>query len=301
MFDSTLDSWVGAAGALSVLSFVAGPVLVVLLLIGYWKRREQPGNPLLFSAIPLALTTVSIGLLAASLETNRLFQQSGSMGGPGYLRPAADALINSRQSLMWRAIECAACIAIAAVFQMTMRSPAKAIPSNAPPGKSISMGIVLCLVAVTLGVGILVWLYSDLLRFFILIVSPIDAATGAEARARVGDMGIGGVAHFFASRVNIVGVSAILLTLVMPVLGWRFAKSGRMRPVRRWDVTASALLGLLALGCCGISIVGMAREIDFLRTLESSPSLRPKVQTPPGPGPNGWAVGELLREKEEAA
>jgi len=293
LFDSTLDSWVGAAGVLSVLSLVAGPALVVLIFMGYWKRRGKPANPLLFSAIPMALTTVSIGLLAASLETNRLFQQSGSMGGPGYLRPAADALINSRQSLMWRVIECAACIVIAAVFQMMIRHPAKAVPSDALPGKSISMGIALCLIAVTLGAGVLVWLYSDLLRFFILIVSPIDAATAAEARARLGNMGIGDVAHFLASRVNMVGASSILLTLVLPALGWQFSKNGRKHPVRRRDVTASALLCLFVLGCCGIGVAGMAREIDFLRILELSPSLRPKVQTPPGSGPNGWAVGEL--------
>src|ERR1700682_3558082 len=51
VFDSMLDSWVGAAGVFSVLSLVAAPVLVILLLMLYWKRAGSPANAPLFSAI----------------------------------------------------------------------------------------------------------------------------------------------------------------------------------------------------------------------------------------------------------
>lgn len=87
---------------LSILSIISGPMLLFAVLYSHWKRGDQAPLPLMFSAIVLALTSVTLQILSASLAI-----ASGEAG-------KVTLFFMNARSLLWRVIEFATCVLVAA-------------------------------------------------------------------------------------------------------------------------------------------------------------------------------------------
>ena len=260
---STLGIFASIYGAvsqsnLSALSLISGPILVVLMLCFYRMRRGQPLPPPLFPAIPLALTSVSIPVVAANLLIINTFEIKAKVADGATL---AAGLTDSWLLLMWGVIEFGACIVVAAIFQIMTGEAAKEVKADGMAGSPLSMGPAAWSAAAALAVGILAWFFGDTVQ---LIAMVSDSARIPEARAHLGNMDVGAFSKLVSSRLVRLSLSAFFLTGVLIAVAIRCLKPGR---VRRWDVAISGLLAIVLLGCCGASTVGMVREIQYLRTL----------------------------------
>jgi hypothetical protein len=85
------------------------------------KRLRQWLPPLLLTAIPLALTSISMQLAAAAFAILSGFRQIAVQKATG-VSAVAEIFVGVRHSLMSRLIKCPACVVIVAVLQMLLRS-----------------------------------------------------------------------------------------------------------------------------------------------------------------------------------
>jgi hypothetical protein len=108
---------------LSVLSLVAGPALVVLALCFYRLRPQTQLMPLVIPVIPLAMTSVSIYLIAFCLAMTKGFEDlaAATSSDSAFI---VRVLLQNRHSLLLRLTEIGICILFALLFQLTRRAPA---------------------------------------------------------------------------------------------------------------------------------------------------------------------------------
>jgi hypothetical protein len=261
MFQSTSIlglSWAAIlSDLLSILSIISGPMFLFAVLSFHWKRGDQALPPLMFSAIVLALTSVTLQILAASLAI--------ASGGAGDLT----LFFMNARSLLWRVIEFAACILVAAAFQIVRRTPARKAPANDSSVLPISVGATACSAAV-LAAGALIWFYGNTVRSQAILFDESRNAEAAAIWARmVGHsvMSIGSLLRLLARPFFFLSLAIATLTFVFIALGVRSLKSG---VARRWDISVSGLLTILVLAGCVITAVGMRRDAQYLRRVAFS-------------------------------
>jgi TonB family protein len=248
------EDW-NPATVLSGLSWLSGPALCAYAIWYRCTRLRQRLPPLLLTAIPLALTSVSVQLAAAGFTILSGFRQISEQKTTG-VSAVAEIFVGVRHSLMSRLIECAACVVIVAVSQMLLRSVSleeveiDAIPitpkTNAWPAVAM------------VAVSAILWLYGDIEN---LVMMTTDPARAAEARARLGDMGLDGVAALLSERIVVLACAALVVSVALGVVGWRYTRSGE---ARQWDFAASGVLALLVLQWCVAGTIGTLQQIRYL-------------------------------------
>jgi TonB family protein len=241
---------------LSSLSWLSGPALCACAIWFRYKRLRQRLPPLLLTAIPLALTSVSVQLAAAAFAILSGFRQIAEQKTTGVLA-VAEIFIGVRQSLLSRLIECAACVVIVGVSQVLLRavSPEEleidAIPITPVTNAWSAAAIV--------AVSAMLWLYGDIEH---LVMMMADPARAAEARAWLGNMRLDAVSALLSERIVVLACVALVVSVVLGVVGWRSTRSGRARV---WDFTTSGVLVLLLLQWC---VVGTIRTLQQIRYLD---------------------------------
>jgi hypothetical protein len=265
MFESTSIlglSWTAILGdVLSVLSAISGPFLLFLVLRLYLKYGDRPLPPVLLPAILLALTSVTIQILSSSL----------AIAG-GYRHSEIDIVriffIHARL-LLWRVIEVAGCVLIAAAFQITKRTAARKTETNDSSGLLISSGAATCSAA-ALASGGLLWFYGNVVRSQAILFDRSRPAEAAAVWANIGvqgEVGLESVFRLLSRPFFLLSLSAATLTIVLIVLGVRSLKPGPRRP---WDFAASGLLAMAILGACLPALAGMTRDTRYLGSVALS-------------------------------
>ena len=244
---------------LSILSIISGPMFLFAVLCSYWKRGDQALPPLMFPAIVLALTSVTLQILSASLAI-----ASGEAGNVTLF------FMNAR-SLLWRVIEFATCVLVAAAFQIVRKKPARKAPANDSSALPISVGAIACSAAV-LATGILIWFYDSTVRSLLILFDESRKAEAAVIWARmVGQghvaLGIDSLLRLLARPFFFLSLAIAPLTFVLVALGVRSLKSG---VARRWDISLSGLLTIVVLAGCVITVLGMRRDTQYLLRLAFS-------------------------------
>ena len=242
---------------LSVLSIVSGPMLLFAVLYSHWKRGDQESPlPLMFPAIVLALTSVTLQILSASLAI--------ANGGVTLL------FMNAR-SLLWRVIEFATCVLAAAAFQIVRKKPARKAPANDSSALPVSVGAIACSGAV-LATGSLIWFYDSTVRSRAILFDESRKAEAALIWARI--LGHGHVVVGMDTLVRLLARPFFLLSLATATLAFLFIALGvrslKSGVARRWDISLSGLLTIVVLAGCVITIPGMRRDTQYLRRLAFS-------------------------------
>lgn len=244
---------------LSVLSIISGPMLLLAVLYSHWKRGDQGPLPLMFPAIVLALTSVTLQILSASLAI-----ASGEAG-------KVTLFFMNARSLLWRVIEFATCVLVAAIFQIVRRNPARKAPANDSSALPISVGAIACSAAV-LAAGGLIWFYDNTVRSQAILFDESRKAEAEAIWARMagqGDVALGmdSLARLLARPFFLLSLAIATLTFVCIALGVRSLKSG---VTRRWDISVSGLLTIVVLAGCVITVLGMRKDAQYLRSVAFS-------------------------------
>ena len=259
MFQSTSImglSWAAImSDLLSILSIISGPMLLFAVLYSHWKRGDQTPLPLMFPAVVLTVTSVTLQILSSSLAI--------AGGGAGNVT----LFFMSARSLLGRVIECATCVLLAAAFQIVRRKPARKAPANDSSALPISLGAAACSAAV-LAAGGLIWLYGNTVRTQAILFDESRKAEAAAIWARmVGQghvaLGMDSLARLLARPFFLLSLATATLTFLFIALGVRSLKSG---VTRRWDISLSGLLTIVVLAGCVITVPGMRKDAQYLRS-----------------------------------
>lgn len=242
---------------LSILSIIAGPILLFAVLYSHWKRGDQA--PLMFPAIVLALTSVTLQVLSASLAI-----------ASGDVDKVTLFFMNAR-SLLWRVIEFATCVLVAVTFQIVRRKPARIAPANNSSALPISVSATACSAAVLVAGG-LIWFYDNTVRSQAILFDESRKAEAAAIWARIVGpghvaMGLDSLARLLARPFFLLSVALATLTLVCIALGVQCLRSG---VARRWDIFVSGLLTIVVLAGCVITVPGMRNDAQYLRSVAFS-------------------------------
>lgn len=243
---------------LSILSIISGPMLLFAVLYSHGKRGDQAPLPLMFPAIMLALTSVTLQILSASLAI-----ASGEAGMTWFFMSA--------RSLLWRVIEFATCVLVAAAFQIIRRIPARKSPANDSSELPISVGAMVCSAAV-LAAGGLIWFYDNMVLSRVILFDESRKAEAAAIWARIlghGQrvLGMDSLVRLLVRPFFILSFAIATLTFVLIVLGVRSLKSG---VARRWDISVSGLLTIAVLSGCVITFPGMRKDAQYMRRVAFS-------------------------------
>ena len=243
---------------LSVLSIISGPMLLFAVLHSHWKRGDQGPLPLMFPAIVLALTSVTLQILSASLAI---------ASGAGNVT----LLFMNAHSLPWRVTEFATCVLVAAAFQIVRKKAARKAPANDSSALPISVGAIACSAAVVAAGG-LIWFYDSTLRSRVILFDESRKAEAAVIWARMlghGDrtVGMDSLLRLLARPFFLLSLATATLTFLFIALGVRSLKSG---VARRWDISLTGLLTIVVLAGCIITIPGMRRDTQYMRRVAFS-------------------------------
>jgi TonB family protein len=247
------DATTPIVAILSILSFVVGPLLCARAVWFSVVRRRKPG-PLILAVIPLALTSVSIQLTAATLMIVSGFGGMAQQKSTGAVA-VSSVLTAATAPLLWRFVEVAACILIASPVVLWLHTQ---------DGKELRETLnhsstTIALSAATLvSVICLVWFYRDIVELCTMLIDPCRVA---EARAELGDLGIPDVAAMLSSRLVIFSAFASLITFCMIGIGFRCLQTEEQT---EWGIVESMSVAIVALAWCGISISTESRAQVYL-------------------------------------
>lgn len=240
---------------LSILSMISGPMLLFAVLYSHGKRGDEAQLPLMFPAVVLALTSVTLQILSASLAI-----ASGEAGLTLFFMNA--------HSLVWRVIEVATCVLVAAAFQIIRRIPARKSSSSELP---VSVGAMVCSAAVLVTAG-LIWFYDNLVLSRVILFDESRKAEAAAMWARIVGhrqtvLGMDSLVRLLVRPFFLLSFAIATLTFVLIVLGVRSLKSGE---ARRWDISVSGLLTIAVLAGCVITFPGMRKDAQYMRRVAFS-------------------------------
>jgi biopolymer transport protein ExbD len=241
---------------LSIVSFVAGPLLCILAILFSVARRRK-SRPLALAVIPLALTSVSIQLTATALKILSGFnaiaeEKIAGVAGVAWIFTGADS------PLLWRFVEVAVCVAIASIIALRVRSQqVKELQSSVMP----SLRTIAWSAAALVSVVALVWFHHDIVELSMLLLDPCRAT---EARTKLGNLAIADASAILSSRIVILAAAAPVVTFCLIGIGFHCLHVERRT---EWGTLGSIVVAIVALAWCGMSVLAESRAQNYLQAL----------------------------------
>lgn len=229
-----------AIAIVSALSLVAGPLLCILAVTSVVARRRES---LLLGVIPLALTSISIQLVAAAMSIVSGFGAIGEQESTG-IKFVTSIFASASSAMLWRFVEVGVCVAVATVFAQWVRNKTQDKEQGRPLLYSATAiaGAAAALVAVVA----LVWFYHDVVELSMVIADPRRAP---EATAQLGNLGLSGVATMLSRRLITLAWGGLGMTLCLIGIGVYCLHAEQRKGFR-----GAIVVAVLALAWCATSI-----------------------------------------------
>ncbi len=221
----------------------------------------------MLAVIPLALTSLSIQLAAATLMIISGFGGISQQKSTGAV--AVSSIFTATTApLLWRFVEVAACIVIASVIALWLHTQkGKELRATVDhPLTTFALSA-----AALVSVICLVWFYRDIVELCTMLIDPCRVA---EARAELGDLGIPDVAAMLSSRLVILSAIASLITFCLIGIGFRCLHTEKQT---KWGIADSMAVAVVALAWCGISISTESRAQVYLDDIAQGSSRPPHI------------------------
>lgn len=225
-----------------------------MLAVWFSVARRRKQRPLVLGVIPLALTSISIQVIAATLIIISGFGGIAEQKSTGLV--AVTSIFTAATSpLLWRFVEVAACVMIASIItpwvqrqqRKELRGPLMH-PLTTIAWSAAALVSVICLV----------WFYRDIVELCMMLV---DRCRVAEATAELGDLGIADVSAMLSSRMVILASGASVITFCLIGIGFRCLHAEKRT---KWGVAGSIAIAVVAVAWCGMSVSVESRAQIYL-------------------------------------
>ena len=226
----------------SALSLVAGPLLCISAVRFVVARRSE-SRLLLLGVIPLALTSISIQLVAATMSIVAGFRAIGEQQSTG-IKFVTSVFASASSALLWRFVEVGVCVAVATILAQWVGNRRQ----DKEEGGSLlySATAIAVSAAALVAVVALVWFYHDVVELSMVIADPRRAP---EATAQLGNLGLSGIAAMLGRRLIMLAWGGLGMTLCLIGIGVYC-----LRAEERRGFLGSIVVAVLALAWCATSI-----------------------------------------------